>query len=135
MVADAAVRVLVADDQPHVLEALGELLGSTPGVEVVATAACAPTAVAASVQHQPDTVVLDVRMPGGGLNAVREIRAALPDTHVVVLSAHDTPELRREAAAADVGTYLVKARVEDLVSAILQTAPRASTDAATGARS
>jgi DNA-binding NarL/FixJ family response regulator len=135
MAAETAVRVLVADDQPHVLEALGELLGSTPGVEVVATATSAPTAVAASARHRPDTVVLDVRMPGGGLNAVREIRAALPDTQVVVLSAHDTPELRRDATAAGAGNYLVKGRGEDLVGAILRGASRLSAVTEGGARS
>lgn len=135
MFPDGTIRVLVADDQPHVLEALEELLGSAPGIEVVATATSAQTAVAGCAHHTPDTVVLDLRMPGGGLNAAREVTAALPDVEVVVLTAHDTPELRRAAVAAGVGTYLVKARGEDLVSAILQTAPRAPTGAAAEARS
>lgn len=120
-------RVVLADDDPQVLDALHDLLGSTPGFEVVATATTAGAATAACLEHEPDLVVLDVRMPGGGLATARAVTEALPDTAVVVLTAHDTPELRSAAADAGAAAYLVKSQGEDVVRTLRRVAARWST--------
>lgn len=122
-----SLRIVLADDDRQVLDALDELLGSTPGLEVVATATTAAAAMAACIEHEPDAVVLDVRMPGGGLSAARGVTETLPHTEVVVLTAHDTPELRSVAADAGVHAYLVKSQGEDVVRTLLRVAAHSST--------
>jgi len=84
------VRVLVADDQPAMLEILAEMVRAGEDVELVATAQDAIQAVELSKRHRPDVAVLDVNMPGGGgPRATREIREFSPAIRVVALSASD----------------------------------------------
>nr|MDA8323449.1 response regulator transcription factor [Actinomycetota bacterium] len=77
------VRVLIADDQRVVREGLATILGTLPGVAVVATAADGTQAVRLAGEHRPDVVLMDLRMPGlDGAAATAEIRAGLPEVQV-----------------------------------------------------
>lgn len=109
------MTVVLADDDAHVRTALRELLDSADGIEVVAAVGSAREAVAACTAHVPDVAVLDVRMPGGGLSAARDITAAGIPTRVVVLTADDTPAVRREAAASGAARFVAKSAGVDLV--------------------
>ncbi len=81
--------MLIADDEPQVREALGELVRGDPSLELVGKVGDASRAVDLAGAIQPDVVIVDVRMPeGGGPRAAREIRAVCPSTRVVALSAH-----------------------------------------------
>lgn len=113
------VTVLLADDDEHVRAALRQLLEDVSGIEVVAEATSADEAVAACAAHAPDVVLLDLRMPGGGLSAAREITAAVSSTVVVILTADDTPEHRTAAAASGAARFVVKAEGDDLVRVVL----------------
>lgn len=112
-------RVVVADDDPRVLAALCELLDASPHLEVVAAAASAREAEEACREHDPDAVVLDVHMPGGGLEAARRVRQSFPGVRIVVLTAHDTPAVRAAAAAAGADAFVGKAAAGDVVAAVL----------------
>ena len=102
------VRALVADDHPALREALVELL-DVLGFEVVGAAADGVDAVAMANELAPDVVLMDLSMPVlNGLDATRLLREDLPELPVVVLSAHDSAELKREALAAGAVAYLVK---------------------------
>ena len=102
------VRALVADDHPALREALAELL-DVLGFEVVGAAADGVDAVAMANELGPDVVLMDLSMPVlNGLDATRLLREDLPALPVVVLSAHDSAELKREALAAGAVAYLVK---------------------------
>jgi DNA-binding NarL/FixJ family response regulator len=102
------VRALVADDHPALREALVELL-DVLGFEVVGAAADGVDAVAMAGELAPDVVLMDLSMPVlNGLDATRLLREDLPALPVVVLSAHDSAELKREALAAGAVAYLVK---------------------------
>ena len=103
------IRILMADDHRVVRRGLCLLLESQPGFQVVAEASDGRQAVALAAEHTPDIVVLDVAMPLlNGLQAMREILAAVPATKVLMLSAHSDEAY--VAAATDCGAmgYLIK---------------------------
>ncbi|MGO9883623.1 MAG: response regulator [Solirubrobacteraceae bacterium] len=104
-----AVRVLVVDDQALVREGLMTLLAAAPGIEPVADAADGEQAVALCARHRPDVVLMDLRMPKlDGVEATRQIRAAQPDTEVVVLTTHADEESILDALNAGARGYLTK---------------------------
>ncbi|MDA8323754.1 MAG: response regulator transcription factor [Actinomycetota bacterium] len=114
------VRVLIADDQRVVREGLATILGTLPGVAVVATAADGVQAVRLAGEHRPDVVLMDLRMPGlDGAAATAEIRAGLPDVQVVVLTTYADDESIFTALDAGAIGYLTKdAGREDIRRAI-----------------
>jgi DNA-binding NarL/FixJ family response regulator len=100
--------VLPADDHDRLREALRDLLTET-GVEVVGESGDGADAVALARLHEPDIVVIDLRMPVlNGLDATRLIKDARPATQVVVRSAFESPELERQALDAGAFAYLDK---------------------------
>ncbi|HEX7271822.1 MAG TPA: response regulator transcription factor [Casimicrobiaceae bacterium] len=86
------IRLVLADDHPIVLDGLAQLFSAEPDLEVVACASDGDKALEAVRKHQPDILVLDVRMPGkDGLAVVREMSREKLPTRVVILTAvgHD----------------------------------------------
>ena len=70
------IRVLLADDQRVVREGLGMLVGLLDGIELVATAADGEEALALAAEHDPDVVLMDLRMPRmDGIEAIRRLAA------------------------------------------------------------
>ncbi|MFF9340362.1 MULTISPECIES: response regulator [unclassified Streptomyces] len=82
-------RAVLGEDQPIVREGIATIL-RTAGIDVVAAVDNAVDLVRAADEHRPDVVITDIRMPpaleADGLDAVRKIRAARPETAVIVLS-------------------------------------------------
>lgn len=106
---DGPLRVVLADDHPVVRRGLRALLDSLGGYEVVAEAASGDAAVAAVVEHRPDVVLLDVKMPGGdGIDATRRIRSAAPETAILILTMFDDRETVRAAMRAGALGYVLK---------------------------
>ncbi|MHB1431602.1 MAG: response regulator [Streptosporangiaceae bacterium] len=114
------VRVLIADDQRIVREGLATILGTLPGVAVVATADDGTQAVRLAEEHRPDVVLMDLRMPGlDGAAAAAAIRARLRGTQVVVLTTYADDESIFAALDAGAIGYLTKdAGREDIHRAI-----------------
>ncbi|MFN2451553.1 MAG: EAL domain-containing protein [Candidatus Dormibacteria bacterium] len=113
------ISVLIADDEDILREALRDLISDESGFAVVAVAADAMVAVAAAKQHQPDVALVDVRMPGGGAEAARGIRAVSPGTRVLALSAAESRETVFTMLSAGAAGYLVKgAPVSSILEAI-----------------
>jgi two-component system, OmpR family, KDP operon response regulator KdpE len=93
-------RVLVVEDEPKVLRALGVAL-EAHGYEVVATAT-GEQAVARAADRTPDLILLDLGLPGiGGLEVIRRVRAFLAATPIIVVSAQGDEETK--VAALDLG--------------------------------
>ncbi len=114
------VRVLVADDEPALRDALSELLAQEPSLALVGTAADAEEAAAIAAREQPDVALIDVSMPaGGGPRAAREIGRTSPHTRVIALSAFEDRATVMEMLRAGAVGYLVKgAAGEDIVGSI-----------------
>src|SRR5438270_13266422 len=114
------IRVLIADDQPVVRDGLAMLLDLIDDVEVVATAGDGIEAVERACSEQPDIVLMDLRMPQlEGAEATRQILAALPDTHVLVLTTYADDTFLFPALQAGARGYLTKdATAEEIELAI-----------------
>ncbi|MFC7643040.1 response regulator transcription factor [Streptosporangium lutulentum] len=103
-------RVLVVDDQTVVREGLTLLLGLLPGIEVVGSAGDGEAALRLIEAERPDVVLMDLRMPRmDGVEATRRIRAAYPDTQVVVLTTYSDDESVFAALQAGARGFLTKA--------------------------
>jgi two-component system response regulator DevR len=114
------LRLLIVDDHEVVRQGLVALLDRRPGFQVVAEAGSVETAIAEARRHQPDLVVMDVRLPdGSGVEACREIRSELPDTRVIMLTSYPDDEAVLSAIVAGAAGYLLKQiRARDLVAAL-----------------
>jgi DNA-binding NarL/FixJ family response regulator len=114
------LRLLVVDDHEVVRQGLVSLLDRRPGFQVVAEAGTVEQAIAQARLHQPDIVVMDVRLPdGSGVEACREIRAELPGTRVIMLTSFPDDEAVLSAIVAGAAGYLLKQiRARDLVAAL-----------------
>jgi DNA-binding NarL/FixJ family response regulator len=117
---DAPIRVLIADDQRVVRDGLSMLVGLIDGVEVLGTACDGVEAVELAQRELPDVVLMDLRMPRmEGAEATRAIRAALPDTRVLILTTYADDESLFGALQAGARGYLTKdASAEEIERAI-----------------
>ncbi len=105
----ALVRVVVADDQTAVREALATVLDLQPGVEVVATARDGGEAVRAAEEHAPDVILMDLNMPRmDGVEATRLLAERFPGVAVVVLTTFADEEYILAALGAGARGYLTK---------------------------
>ncbi|RDI57177.1 response regulator [Microvirga subterranea] len=102
-------RILIADDHDVVRSGLVAILGNQPGWEVVAEAEDGRRAVQLAAETLPDVAVLDYQLPlMNGADATREIRAARPQTEVLIFTMHESEPLLRELLEAGARGYLLK---------------------------
>jgi DNA-binding NarL/FixJ family response regulator len=111
------IRVVIADDHPHVRSALRHVLELEADFEVVAEAQNGMEAVIEVLRTRPDLVILDYRMPKlNGIEVAREIGREVPTTAMVMLTSEDDAVVRAEAASAGIARYLLKSgRADELV--------------------
>ena len=103
------IRVLLAEDQGTVRDALAILLGLQADIEVVAAVARGDEVVGAAMATRPDVAVLDIEMPGlDGLEAAALLRERLPACRVLILTTFGRPGYLRRAMASGVVGFLVK---------------------------
>ncbi|GAB3672743.1 response regulator transcription factor [Saccharopolyspora tripterygii] len=114
------VRVLVVDDEPMVCAHLRTILGSAPDIEVVDDAQDGAAAVEAVVRHQPDVVLMDLRMPGvDGLTATERICRMSPAPAVVALTTFDADKYVLRALRAGAVGFLIKSTPpQDLIGLV-----------------
>ena len=117
---ESSIRVLIADDQRVVRDGLTMLVGLIDGVEVVGVAGDGIEAVERAESERPDVVLMDLRMPTmEGAEATRRIRAALPETQVLVLTTYADDQSLFPALQAGARGYLTKdASAEEIEQAI-----------------
>ena len=123
--ADVTVRVLLVDDDPLVRAGLRLLLGGDDGVAVVGEAADGDEVAAAVAAHDPDVVLMDIRMRRtDGVEATRRLREAHPHRPaVVMLTTFDADATVLDALRAGAAGFLLKhADPEALVAAVLRAA-------------
>lgn len=104
----APIRVILADDEIVIREALQDLLADEPELEVVGTAGDADEAIRVAHDLQPDVALVDMKMPGGGPAAAAGIRRVSPGSSVLALTAyydlHSVLDMLRSGACG----YLIK---------------------------
>jgi two-component system, NarL family, nitrate/nitrite response regulator NarL len=114
------IRILVADDHPLFLDGLVATLSADEDLEVVATAGDATTAARLALEHRPDLALLDVAMPGGGLEAARLIATSSPSTRVVMLTSSENQDDLVAAMNAAAKGYVLKGVAGRELRAILK---------------
>jgi DNA-binding NarL/FixJ family response regulator len=102
------ITIVIADDHPVVREGLIALIGSVPGLSVVADVDNGVAAVAAAREHRPDVVLMDLQMADSGIDATRQITATVPETRVLVLTMFEDERSVLAAMLAGARGYLIK---------------------------
>jgi DNA-binding NarL/FixJ family response regulator len=119
-----AIRVVVADDHALFRRGLEMVLESEPDIEVVAEASNGREAIDLAMEHVPDLVLMDVRMPtsdgvNGGIDATKAIKDAVPNTKILMLTISDEEEDLYDAIKAGASGYLLKEiSIEEVADAI-----------------
>ena len=118
------IRVLIADDQRLMREGLRIILEDAPDIEVIGEAENGLMATQMAERHQPDVILMDIRMPiVDGIEATERIRKQVsptsPAPRILLLTTFDTPELVVEGMRAGASGYLLKdCSAEELSSAV-----------------
>ena len=103
------IRVLLADDEELIRQALAALLGLEPDLQVVAQAADGRAAVDAALAHRPDVAVVDLQMPAlDGLEVTAELTGLLPSCAVVILTGRGRPPHLQQALTTGAKGFLPK---------------------------
>ena len=114
------IRILIADDHPLFRDGMHGLLDAMPDTEVVGEAATGDEAVALAASHQPDIILMDIKMPSqNGLAATREILARYPQIGILVVTMFEDDDSVFAAMRAGARGYLLKAAShEEILRAI-----------------
>lgn len=102
------IRIIVADDHPLYLEGLITALRAAPDIAVIGQAVTAAGAVRLAREHLPDVALLDITMPGDGLEAARQISLACPATRIMMLTASEDEDDVIAALKAGASGYILK---------------------------
>jgi two-component system, NarL family, response regulator DesR len=119
-----SVRIMIAEDQTMVRQALVALLELEPDITVLAEAASGDEAIAMARKHQPDVAVLDIEMPGpGGIEVARLLTASGFAGKIIIVTTFGRPGYLRAAMAAGASGFLLKdAPASQLADAIRRVA-------------
>lgn len=114
-----AIRVLVADDDTLVREALSELILADGSLRLVGAVPDGEQAVSLAARYQPDVALLDVKMAGGGHDAASQIRLCSPQTKILAFTAYADRATVLSMMRAGASGYLVKgATADEILTAI-----------------
>ncbi|TMB69848.1 MAG: response regulator transcription factor [Chloroflexi bacterium] len=120
------IRVLLVDDEPHVLRGLRMRLGLEADIRIVGEAADGPAAVNLAIVLSPDVVVMDVNLRVlDGIATTRELSTRVPHAAVVMLSLHDDRQTVDRALASGAVAFVGKQMDGDLLAAIRMAAETA----------
>jgi two-component system response regulator DesR len=116
-----SIRVLLAEDQAMIREALAALLSFEDDIEVVAQVGRGDEILERAGQSKPDVALLDIEMPGmDGLTAAAELRKRCPGTRIVILTTFGRPGYLRRAMESGVSGYIVKDSPADKLAATIR---------------
>lgn len=122
------MRVVIADDHPVVRMGLRSLLDGDHNIEIVAEATNGEEAVAAAALHQPDVILMDLRMPIlDGVGATKQIRADSPNVKVLIITTYESDADILRAIEAGAAGYLLKDTPELELLAAIRAAARGET--------
>ncbi|MGA1621332.1 MAG: response regulator [Prochlorothrix sp.] len=114
------MKILIVEDDPLMQLGLAQALGNESQFEIMGQAEDGYGAVQQAIALQPDIVIMDIGLPGlDGIEATKQIKTAVPQIHVVVLTSHTLPNEIIAALASGADAYCIKgATLEHLIKAI-----------------
>ncbi len=113
------MRILVADDSDIVRRAIIALLSRQPDLEVCGEAKDRTESLHETRELRPDVVLIDVNMPGGGLETARLVRNEMPSTRIIMISQNDPDVLMTALQDSGADAYVDKSQIAtDLVAII-----------------
>lgn len=116
----ATWRVLIVDDHPVTRHGLHLMAANIDGVEVVGEAETGAHALEVAAERRPNLILMDLDMPEmGGLDAIRRIKADMPDVDILVLTVHEDEESIFEAISSGASGYLAKSSTVDEIRSAL----------------
>jgi len=115
------MKVFIADDSSAVVKRLADLLEEVPGALLVGQAGDVTEAVRGIQKMNPDTLILDLQMPGGsGLDVLRAIRLDHPHLQVLICTNFPYPQYREECLSAGANFFIDKSAEFEKIPAILR---------------
>ncbi|WP_306113980.1 MULTISPECIES: response regulator transcription factor [unclassified Roseovarius] len=133
--APAPTRIVIVDDHPMVAEGIQSILESYDDVAVIATLSDGQQIIDQVEQLDPDVILLDLNMPGiGGLTATEIILERRPDTRILILSMHDSPEYISSALSHGAMGYVLKDVPTDEIKRAIDAVMQGQRYLCTGAR-
>ena len=130
----APVKVLIVDDHPMVAEGIQSILETYDDIDVVGTLGNGQDAVDQISDLDPDVILMDLNMPRlGGLSATEILLEKRPDTRILVLSMHDSPEYISSALSHGAMGYVLKDVPTDEIKQAIDTVMRGERYLCTGA--
>jgi two-component system, NarL family, response regulator len=114
------IKCVAVDDHPAVRQGIALLLTGAGDIDLVDVADSGELALASVAEHEPDVVILDIRLPGiDGIATLKEITRGAPDVKTVIFSAYGDRGLLCDALAAGARGYVMKGSPpEDLIRAV-----------------
>lgn len=115
------IRTLVVDDSPAALHSICYFLKLRPNITVVGTATDGREGLASAYALHPDLVLIDVQMPGmNGIEAASQLKRDLPATRVIMVTVHDSPEVRLACRQCGADGFIPKEHLNEELPVLLQ---------------
>lgn len=118
------IRIVIVDDHPLFREGVARTLNSDPGIEVVAEGQNSDDAVKLAQEHLPDIILLDISMPGGGIETAKAISAVCPVVKIAMLTVSEREDDVLQSLGAGANGYILKGvggkELVDIVNRIYQ---------------
>jgi two-component system, NarL family, nitrate/nitrite response regulator NarL len=102
------IRLVIVDDHPLFREGVVAILGTEPNLEFVGQGATAEEAMHLAYSFLPDIIILDINMPGGGINAVQSIADSLPTIKTMILTGSNDDDDVLNALQAGARAFVLK---------------------------
>lgn len=118
---NSTISLVIADDHPLILAGIATLIEAEPELVLLGQATDADGAVEQYERLRPDVLLVDLNMPGGGLEAIARVRARHPDAKIVILTTYEGDEDVHRGLAAGASGYLLKqSGFEEIVDCVRQ---------------
>jgi two-component system nitrate/nitrite response regulator NarL len=105
---ETKIRVVIVDDHPLFRDGVARTLNSAPNIEVVAEGENSSDAIKIVQAHLPDIILLDISMPGGGIETAKAIKMACPVVKISMLTVSERDDDVMQSLAAGADGYILK---------------------------